>query len=202
MIRQFLTGGLDGNFSYLAYAEATRDGVVIDPCGDLAPLLAAVRERGVTVRYLVNTHGHHDHTEGNAAVLAATGAQLALHRLDGAGVAGARLLVDGEQLNIGGDLLTVIHTPGHTPGSICLRFQDGLFTGDTLFVDYCGSAREPRELYRSLQLLRALPDALVVYSGHNYGATPTATLGHEKRHNPYLAARDEAEFLARHRMMP
>ena len=73
--------------------------------------------------------------------------------------------------------------------------------GDTLFVGYCGFAREPRVLYQSLLKLRELPDELIVYSGHNYGATPTATLGHEKMHNLYLAARDVDEFLARHREM-
>lgn len=201
MIIQVPAGGLDDNFSYLAFAEATRDGFIVDPCGDTDKLLAAARAQGVKVLQVFNTHGHHDHTEGNAAVLAVTGAQLAVHRADAGGAGGALLLTGGERIVVGDSAVEVIHTPGHTAGSVCLRFQEGLFTGDTLFVDYCGFAREPRVLYQSLLKLRELPDELIVYSGHNYGATPTATLGHEKIHNPYLAARNIDEFLARHREM-
>lgn len=201
MIIQVAAGGLDSNFSYLAFDDATREGFIVDPCGDTDKLLAAVRANDVTVRYIFNTHGHHDHTEGNAAMLAATGAQLAGHRADSGGGQQALLLDGGEQCAIGGDAVGVIHTPGHTAGSICLRFQGGLFTGDTLFVGYCGFARDAPALHQSLMKLRDLPDELIVYSGHNYGAMPTATLGNEKMHNPYLQEQDYQGWFARYRMM-
>ncbi len=197
MIVQVRAGGLDDNFSYAAGDDVTRDGFVVDPCGDTEVLLAAVRQHGITVRYIFNTHGHRDHTEGNAALQRATGAPVCIHPADAGGRHDVQLLDGGVTFTFGQTCLTVIHTPGHTPGSVCLRFADGLFTGDTLFVGYCGFAPDAAALYRSLQHLRTLPDDLIVYSGHEYGTTPTATLGQEKMHNPYLQEQDEATFCAR-----
>lgn len=197
MIVQVRVGGLDDNFSYAAGDDATRDGFVVDPCGDTEALLAAVRRHRITVRYIFNTHGHRDHTEGNAALQRATGAPVCIHPADAGGRRDGQPLDDGGMFTFGQLRLTVIHTPGHTPGSVCLRCADGLFTGDTLFVGYCGFAQDAAALYRSLQHLRTLPDDLIVYSGHDYGTTPTATLGQEKMTNPYLQEQDEATFAAR-----
>ena len=133
---------------------------------------------------------------------AATGARAHIHRADGGGRRDAVLLDGGERLPLGGQAIEVLHTPGHTPGSACYRWGGALFTGDTLFVDYCGFAADEKALYHSLQaVLRALPDELVIYPGHDYGATPTETLGREKLKNPYLQAQDYAGWLARHREM-
>lgn len=200
MIRQLAVGGFDRNFSYLAWDDATRTGFVVDPCGEPQVILDAIARDRVTVTHLFNTHGHRDHTSGNEAVREATGAVIAVHELDaGAGRGAGRLILKGDEtIPFGGSAATVTHTPGHTRGSVCVRFQDGLFTGDTLFVDWCGFAFDQRVLYDTLQtVLRTFPDTLTVYPGHDYGKTPTARLGEEKRHNPYLQAQDFATFKER-----
>ena len=97
-------------------------------------------------------------------------------------------LVDGERLAIGSTALTVLHTPGHTPGSICLYTPGHLFTGDTLFVGGVGRTDLPggnaRQLAASIRkTLFALPDDTVVWPGHDYGGRPSSTIGFEREHN-------------------
>ncbi|MDZ7698845.1 MAG: MBL fold metallo-hydrolase [Deltaproteobacteria bacterium] len=158
--------------------------------------------------YVVNTHGHADHTCGNRAVLSKTGAELLVHEADAPEIlrglnraftfvmgkrpspAAHRTVTDGECIPIGQTGLTVIHTPGHTPGSICLFGEGNLFTGDTLFVgavgrtDLKGGSLEV--LLDSLKNLLRLPVDTTVWPGHDYGDAPTSTLAREKETNPYI----------------
>ena len=159
--------------------------------------------------WIVNTHGHADHTAGNDLWAAETEARIAIQRLDWEFFrsperqAEARaegyppltradlLLEDGERLPLGREEAQVLHTPGHTPGSICLYFPGHLFTGDTLFVGAAGRTDLPggslSRLLASLEeKIMPLPDDTRVWPGHDYGETPTSTLGREKLHNPYL----------------
>jgi len=195
-IVQIAAGQMD-NFSYLVYCPDTRRGIGVDP--SLAPesLLAAVRERGVTLDVLVNTHGHNDHIAGNGAVLGATGARLAAHPLD---VPSAALpLGEGSVLTVGRGEVQVLHTPGHTPGSITLHPPGALITGDTLFVTRCGRAdfpsSDPEALYRSLRRLAAFPPETRVFPGHDYGPVPNSTIAYEREHNEFLKCPDLESFL-------
>lgn len=193
---QIQAGRMD-NFSYLVFCPETGHAAAVDP--SLAPqaLLQVVQERNLQLDLLVNTHGHHDHTAGNQAVLETAKVPLAGHPLDLPDA--DRQLNDGDRLAIGRGTLEILHTPGHSPGSITLYTGDALLTGDTLFVTFVGRAdlpeSDPRALYRSLQRLADFPPETKVYPGHNYGPQAVSTIAYEKQHNPYLNCPDLESFL-------
>jgi hydroxyacylglutathione hydrolase len=152
----------------------------------------------------VNTHGHFDHTSGNAEVIKRTGAQLMIHKddVDKAGsifnslmsrVIGGkgspdpvRTLSDGDIIKVGSIKLKVIHTPGHTNGSICLYVKGNIFTGDTLFTEGYGRTDLPggsqKKLMTSIiKKILTLPDNTIIWPGHHYGRFPKATVKEQKR---------------------
>jgi len=198
--------GLIQTNCYVVGCEETKEGVVIDPGGHPERILAEVERLGLTIKYVLNTHAHFDHTDANRAIVAATGAPLALHPEDrrllqssgGAALFGMRAdpspppdleLHDGDELEVGTLRLQVLHTPGHTPGHVCFYepSEGVLFDGDVLFYRGVGRTDLPggswRQLMSSIQrVLFALPDETVVYSGHG----PATTIGEEKRLNPWL----------------
>jgi len=197
-------------FCYILGCEATGKGVVIDPGGDEERILAHIRVHGLTIEYIINTHGHPDHTVGNRFLKEKTGAMVVMHRLDAEmlrdpearkffkelGYPGEpfppdKLVVDGDTLPMGNYSLKVIHTPGHTPGGICIYCAGHLFTGDSLFVGAAGRVDVPggdfTTLMRSLEAkIAILPDETIVWPGHDYGESLTTTIGQEKKCNPYL----------------
>lgn len=200
ILKQLAVGGLDLNFSYLLFDEIAKEGMVVDPCGDVEMILESIRKDKVKVKYILNTHGHRDHTEGNKIVSQATGAKLVCHRLDASLVNPDITVEDGDVLKLGEVEVKIIHTPGHTRGSICLWVEDALLTGDTLFVGYCGRTDGPggssEELYHSLfDKIAQLPHNTKVYPGHNYGEKPVSTVGYEKSHNPYYQCQSREEFI-------
>jgi glyoxylase-like metal-dependent hydrolase (beta-lactamase superfamily II) len=185
------------NFAYLVGCPVTGQALGVDPGRDPAVLLAELQRRGLRLALLANTHGHADHVAGNTAVLAATGAALAAHPAD---LPEAVVpLAEGSVLTVGSLAVTVLHTPGHTPGSLCFYVEDALLTGDTLFVSRCGRAdfpgSDPAALYHSLTRLAALPAATRVYPGHDYGPQPVSTIAWERANNPYLRCPDLNSFL-------
>jgi hydroxyacylglutathione hydrolase len=168
--------------------------------------LRYAEESGLSIRLIVNTHGHLDHVYNNGAFKQRTGAPLAIHPADLAFLerlgemaaawglppvdspAPDLLLHDGNKLEIGAFTLDVIHTPGHTPGSICLYGSGVLISGDTLFRESIGRTDLPGgsfpQLIESIRSrLLVLPDDTAVYPGHG----PPTTIGHERRRNPFLA---------------
>jgi hydroxyacylglutathione hydrolase len=192
---------------FLLGDEESRDGIVVDPGGDAAKVLDAVQRHGLTISRIINTHGHFDHIGGNREILAATGAELLIHCEDTHFLSRAadvavmyglstenspppdRFLEDGMVMALGGSLLTVLHTPGHTPGGCCLYLEgEGkVITGDTLFAEGVGRTDFPGSSHEALMTsirtkLMTLPDATVAYPGHG----PATTIGHERRHNPYI----------------
>lgn len=189
--------GKSDNFCYLVYCEETLQGVVIDPSFAPHALLDAAAELAVEVTLLLNTHGHRDHIAGNADIIAATGVSLAAHPAD---VPTAdRRLADGDVINVGNGSLQVLHTPGHSPGSVVFLTSDAAITGDTLFVTRCGRADLPgsdvSQMYQSLQRLKQLPQATEVFPGHDYGPRPVSTIGQELDWNDYLKCADLESFV-------
>ncbi len=186
------------NFTYLVAEAPGGDGVVIDPSFGIDPVLAAIDERGVKVRYILNTHSHQDHVAGNQDVRDRTGAKVVAHRT--APLHQDVSVDDGDGFAAGRLKFQVVHTPGHTKDSVLYIFEGNVATGDTLFVGECGRTdlpgSDPSEMYDSLlRRVVALDDALVVLPGHDYGPTPTSTIGREKRENYTLQPRTRAEFL-------
>ncbi len=195
-------------FCYLVGDEASGSAALIDPAFDVPGILETATRAGYTITHVINTHHHADHTAGNLESIKATGAQLCIHKDDAAaltkiaGKAFARMLggkgsppsdrqlTDGDLLRIGAIELRVLHTPGHTPGSICLHTPGHLFTGDTLFVGAVGRTDLPggntRQLITAIQKrLYTLPDATIVWPGHDYGDRPSSTIFYEKNNNPF-----------------
>ena len=187
IIRQLEIGYMD-NFCYIVGCENTRKAMVIDPGPDVEWIVSVAEKEGLDIVTIVNTHGHGDHTAGNAKLKTLTGAKIVIHALDADGHLEADVFIsDEENLQLGEITFDVIHTPGHTPGGICLHAQGNLFTGDTLFVGDSGRTDLPGgdrpTLGKSIRRLMELPDHTNIWPGHNYGPTPSSTIGWEKRNN-------------------
>lgn len=197
-------GPLQVNCFILADSD-TKEAVVIDAGDDAARILHAIKENNLSVKYIVNTHAHFDHIGANKALKDATGAPLMLHEADAPllSVSSAqarsfgmppvssppadRMLNHGETISVGGITLTVLHTPGHTLGGICLLGDGFVFTGDTLFAGSIGRTDFPGgdlgTILHSIKThLMILPDDTQVFPGHG----PASTIGDERRENPFL----------------
>lgn len=160
----------DNHFPFLCSDDGA-EAIVIDPI-DHAQVIARVEALGVTLRWVINTHWHPDHTGGNAKVIAATGASLAAPAGEQAMIQGVtRALSEGDTINLGSEQLEVISTPGHTQDHITLRWGAHLFSGDTVFTGGAGNCRfggDPRVLYATFRKLAALRDDCLLYPGHDY----------------------------------
>jgi len=188
----------DDNFSYIIGDESTRDAAVVDPSFNADAIIQFSRKNGLKIKYVINTHHHWDHVAGNTEVKLVFNSKIVVHELSE--VEKDVGVVDGDRLKVGGIVMQVIHTPGHTPDSICLLVDDRLFTGDTLFVGECGRTDLPggnsAEMYNSLfNKLTRLGDDVEVYPGHDYGSKPHSTMGEEKRTNYTLKKRSLEEFI-------
>ncbi len=209
MIIKQLQIGVDRVFCYILACEESCEAVVIDPCGDEDTLLGLIRKENLAVRFIINTHCHPDHTCSNAAIRMATGAAIVRHAADERllldpwaadyfarqgfrlSPPADKLVRDGECLRFGRHELTIIHTPGHSPGSICIYAENNLFTGDSLFVGAAGRVDLPGGNFSTLinslsERIAVLPDDTVIWPGHDYGDSKTSTVGREKKENPYL----------------
>ncbi|MGA3085971.1 MAG: MBL fold metallo-hydrolase [Thermodesulfobacteriota bacterium] len=190
IVKQIPTGAWDV-FSYIIGDEKTGEAMVIDPGGDVNFIVAKAKEENLNIKYIFNTHSHGDHTSGNAALKKLTSAKIVMHALEddlikGAAKADIRLK-DEKTFKLGEITFQVFHTPGHSPGGLCLYAEGQLFTGDTLFVgdsgrtDLAGGNRPA--LGASIRRLMELSEDTIVWPGHDYGPTTSSTLGREKRTN-------------------
>src|SRR2546421_2801756 len=217
MIFQQILNEESGCLSYLIGCGQAGRAIVVDPGRDrVHEYLRLARRRGLKITHVVETHTHADHISGNRDLAAATSAAIFVHAAAGFAFDHERLS-DGDEIRVGNIRLTVGHTPGHTPDSICLLVTDlergpepwFVLTGDTLFVGSVGrpavgGARAAAETYESLtRVLLPLDDSVEVYPAHGAGsacgramsAKAGSTIGFERRFNPALQLRDRAAFV-------
>ncbi|MBF0549688.1 MAG: MBL fold metallo-hydrolase [Deltaproteobacteria bacterium] len=208
IIEQMMVGRMSV-FCYIVGCERSKEGMLIDPAGDENRIMARVKKLGLNIKYLVNTHAHGDHTCGNAVITQKMKLSLVMSEQDAAAATGLQnkmfclamgfkptpkpdlTVRDGQILAVGDLNVTVLHTPGHTPGGICLYIPGHVFTGDTLFVEAVGRTDLPggslKVLLKSIkEKLLTLPADTVVWPGHDYGSRPSSSIGYERKHNPYI----------------
>ena len=185
MIFKQIESGGDRNYAYLIACKKTKEGALVDPSPDTFMVTKAVKEEGVEIKYIINTHAHLDHSQGNDKFRGAGRGKPTTFINCGAGTK----IRDGESLNLGELSLEFMHTPGHTTDSICIKVKDKLITGDTLFVGKVGGTyneEDARTEFRSLKKIMALASDTEVWPGHNYGVKPSSTIGFELKNNPFI----------------
>ena len=187
------------NFSYIIADDTTGEAAVVDSSYNAGEITRIIKAENLKLNYIINTHGHSDHASGNQELRSISTAKIVAHNL-------SRInpdikVNDGDTLNIGAIPVKVIHTPGHTPDSICLLVNNQkLLTGDTLFVGECGRTDLPggnsKSMYNSLfHKILKLNDNIEVYPGHDYGQKLSSTIGEERRSNYTLEPRSLSEFI-------
>jgi glyoxylase-like metal-dependent hydrolase (beta-lactamase superfamily II) len=203
-LEKIMTGSMLAN-CYIIGDEETKETVIIDPSSEPEELLNIVKRNNLEVKYIINTHGHMDHIGANEGIKEATGAKILIHKDDGDMLGSPtknlaifwgqttksppadRFLKDGETFALGDLKIRVIHTPGHTPGGICLLTENKLFSGDTLFENSIGRTDLPggsdKLIIASIKNnLLTLSDEIEVYPGHG----DETTIGRERKNNPFL----------------
>jgi len=203
IFKKLVVGPLASN-CYIVGSESTKEGMIIDPGDEAEVIIRTTKELGLDIKYIVLTHGHIDHIGALKEVTEATGAEVAIHTEEAGVLQGNsvnimlglsyptplppdRMLQEGDRLDIGDLHFSVLHTPGHSPGCICLLGQGVLFSGDTLFNYGIGRYDLPGGSYSQLMdsihtKLMVLPDDTTVYPGHG----PETTIAAERSGNPFL----------------
>lgn len=192
-VQQLGPGGFDGNFTYLVTAP-DNTAFLVDPCIHPELIKKAISaHEGIKPVYILITHAHGDHFSALEEVLPYFPAKVCVS--DKSSLKGDLPVQDGTVLPFYGGGITAVETPGHTEDSICWKLPDdsGIFTGDTLFVDYIGYCNAYK-MFHSLERLRQLPDDMLIYSGHDYGHVPVDTIVHQKQVNSFFGPETFAGF--------
>lgn len=192
------------NFVYLVEDVASRRCAVVDPAWEVGRIVDKAKELGLRVTDILLTHSHHDHINGIEELLNHASAEVHLlkpeyefwqHELEK-----PSLHHGGDELKLGDTAITILHTPGHTPGSACYQLGNEIITGDTLFVFGCGrcdlSGGSPEDMFVTLKNMKdRLPQDMLIHPGHNYSVKPTSTLGEQVDGNPFMHYEDEDAFI-------
>jgi glyoxylase-like metal-dependent hydrolase (beta-lactamase superfamily II) len=203
MLKTFTVGPMEAN-CYILYSPDKREGLIIDPGAEGERLIKFIQEKKISIRYIINTHGHPDHIGANRKVKEHTSAPILIHQRDAPMLTKSdsiltlifpleyssppadTLIKDGDLIECAGMKLKVLHTPGHTPGGISLLTDDSIFTGDTLFsgsvgrFDLPGGSQEV--LLNSIRKILSLGENLTIYPGHG----PSTSVGEELHSNPFI----------------
>ena len=203
------------NYVYLIGDPATRQAAVVDPAWEVDRIVQTAQDDGYTISKVLITHTHQDHTGGHlfghdipgvVELLEQVDVPVYVHKTETHVLTNvpesSKVGTESQQVvDLGGDVeITLIHTPGHTPGSQCFLVQNRLVSGDTLFIGACGRVdlptSSPEEMYDSLtNKLMRLADDTVLYPGHNYAHKPTSTIGEQRQTNPYMRFTSLRDFL-------
>jgi hydroxyacylglutathione hydrolase len=186
------------NFSYIIADENSKEAAVVDSSYNADEIIKAIKNEKLQLKYIINTHGHSDHTAGNIELQSIFGAKIIGHKQSK--ICPDLPVDESNILKIGKISVKIIYTPGHTADSICLLVNNQkLITGDTLFVGECGRTDflggNTKSMYESLNRLQKLNDNIEVYPGHDYGLKPSSTIGEEKKSNYTLQLRGLKEFI-------
>jgi len=190
---------------YIVYCKDTKEGIVIDPGSQGAEIGDKIKDLGLSIKYIILTHGHWDHTDGILGLKEKIDVPVLIHKEDepllragkkgiyskasseGIEVAPDKYIEDGDKLKVGDMTIEIIHTPGHSPGGVSIKIGDRIFTGDTLFTGSIGRTDLYGGSYETLlssikEKLLIYPDNTIVYPGHG----ESSTIGREKVTNPFI----------------
>lgn len=188
MLRKLVVGPYQAN-CYILGCKNTNEGLVIDPGDEVFQIVNEITRLGLNIRYILITHGHFDHTNGANELRKITSAPVWIHPSDapGLGFQSDGHLYQGQVITLGTYRVSVIHTPGHSPGGVCFYAPGAVFTGDTLFAGSIGRTDFPGGDHNGLvqgvtQKIFPLGDELRIYPGHG----PNSTIGRERRTNPFF----------------
>ena len=215
-LRQLEIGPMQ-NFVYLLADTVTREAALVDPAWNVPEMIRTLTKSNYKLTHIFLTHGHYDHINGVEELIAQTDATVCAQKSEiehfipegGGGLVIPKSVLkktsSASTVNIGSIQIDLLPTPGHTPGSQCLFVKSpdmtapAVITGDTLFMGACGRSdfpySDPEQLYHSLNRLKKLSDDTIIYPGHDYGSTPSNSVGQEKKTNAYLLANSLENFL-------
>ena len=206
IFRQIPVGPMQ-NFVYVIGDESSKEAAVVDAGWNADKIIETANNEELKINKIILTHSHFDHTQRVGELVDKTKADVYFHELEFNEIkkyfktnsSQIIKLKDNDELKVGKIKIRIIQTPGHTPGSMCIFFDDKVITGDTLFVGAIGRTDlpggNPIKLFESLQKLKKLDDKTKIYPGHDYGQIKFSTIGNEKKQNPYFMCRTKEEFM-------
>lgn len=203
ILRQMEIGPMQ-NFQYFIGDANTKEIAVVDPAWDVSYLCTQADKNGFKIVCVFLTHGHMDHVNGLEEFLKEHDVPVYMSRHEAVLYKPQHKnmvwVEDRQKIKIGKMEWECLWTPGHSPGCHCLYYKNVLIAGDTIFIDGCGRCdlpgSDPKQQYHSLfNVIMPLPDETILFTGHNYGPLPYATLGQQKKTNPYLLCHSMKEFL-------